>query len=465
MRKNQGILKILTICALGLNFFIFAKTSLAASPQAGIYESNGKLVRKISNIPIGANIASADLNDDGISELIYGTPAGKNPGIRMLNSDGHVLRNIKLESVKNKPAVRVAVGDINGDGKKEIVAGFGKGTTPEIWIFDIEGNRLNTFFAFEEAFKGGVYLDVGDVNGDKIDEIIVAPGQGGGPLIKIFNAEGENIFGFWAYPKEIRTGVIPVAIDINNDNRFEIVTTKLEKNSLVKIFESNGSLTYAFKTANVFPNTLKISSQSSVGLENEIVLADAPGTSAQVVSYLPTGKPGNIKFYPYGKNYTQGLSVATANIDNDDDAEIIIVPVGSEQMDDNPGTGKLIVVDISEQKMKIYENGKLIKVHRVSTGKWSMPTPLGNFTVKNKMNTAYSRKYRLYMDNWMAFTADGAYGIHSLPYWKLKNGGIYYEGVQHLGIRVSHGCIRLSPAESREVFNWANVGTSVRVQN
>ncbi|MFA6587751.1 MAG: L,D-transpeptidase family protein [Patescibacteria group bacterium] len=465
MNKKLVIIRLFIFSIFLLGSFVVIKNSQAATIQAGIFEANGKLIRKISNIPAGVNIAAADLNNDGAVEIIYGTATGKNPGIRILKNDGWILKNINLKNVKNKPAIRVAIGDINNDGKKEIITSFGQGTTPEIWIFDLNGKKLKTFLAYEKGFKGGVYMDVADVNGDKIDEIITAPGKGGGPRVAIFNQDGKKLSEFWAYPKNVRTGVIPLAFDLNNDGNFEIVTTKIEKNSLIKVFQADGNLTSTFKTSNIFPNNLKISNQNTLGSKNEIVLADAPGTSAQVISYLPNGQKGKIKFFPYGKNYTQGLSVATANVDGDSDQEIIVVPVGSEQMDENVGSGKLIVVDISEQKLKRYENGKLIKTYRVSTGKWSMPTPLGNFSIKNKMNVAYSRKYSLYMDNWMAFTSDGAYGIHSLPYWKLKNGGIYYEGVKHLGIRVSHGCIRLSPAESKEVFKWAEISTPVRVQN
>jgi lipoprotein-anchoring transpeptidase ErfK/SrfK len=49
------------------------------------------------------------------------------------------------------------------------------------------------------------------------------------------------------------------------------------------------------------------------------------------------------------------------------------------------------------------------------------------------------------------------YGLHALPEW--PNG--YREGENHLGIPVSHGCVRLSTAAAAQVYSWADVGTIV----
>ncbi|MFA7309098.1 MAG: L,D-transpeptidase family protein [Patescibacteria group bacterium] len=126
---------------------------------------------------------------------------------------------------------------------------------------------------------------------------------------------------------------------------------------------------------------------------------------------------------------------------------------------------KYILVDISEQRLKVYENGLEKYSFVTSTGRSGMDTPIGEFTIHNKYPTAYSKPFDLYMDNWMAITADGEYGLHSLPYWKLKTGGRLYEGEEHLGTRVSHGCIRTGLEQSKILYEWARVGTKVYIQN
>jgi lipoprotein-anchoring transpeptidase ErfK/SrfK len=67
------------------------------------------------------------------------------------------------------------------------------------------------------------------------------------------------------------------------------------------------------------------------------------------------------------------------------------------------------------------------------------------------------------MEWWMAFTPDGANGLHALPYWLQADGSKRYEGERDLGIPASHGCIRQSYAEAKSLFHWADIGTTVIV--
>lgn len=53
----------------------------------------------------------------------------------------------------------------------------------------------------------------------------------------------------------------------------------------------------------------------------------------------------------------------------------------------------------------------------------------------------------------------GGYFIHELPYWP----GGYREGEDHLGQRVSHGCVRLGVGVAEDVYKFADVGTPVIV--
>jgi lipoprotein-anchoring transpeptidase ErfK/SrfK len=457
---------ILLTSFLLVGFFLafgLTKTCFAAiTPNAGIYETNGKLIRSLKGILPGSDIAVADLGQDGIPEIVVGSPAGSNSEIKVLRLDGSIIRTIHLYNVKNKPGIKVAAADVLGNSNKEIVISFGAGTTPEIQIYSVEGTRLKTFLAFDKNFTKGVSISTGDVNGDGVAEIIASQNHGGAPVIVIFNSDGNKIQQFFAYPSKNRSGVDTITSDFNEDGKSEIVSVSYEAKSLIKIFSASGLLQQSF-TSPFNPKT--VSASSILNELPEIIVSSAPGTTSTVMSYLADGTPGHVKFIPFGKGFKSGMVVAAANIDGDIDPEIIVAPGATEETTPGPQNGRSIKIDISDQRLYQYQDGKLIGTHVVSTGKWSMPTPIGSFTIHNKMSTAYSRAYHLYMDNWMAITPDGKYGIHSLPYWRLKNGGIYYEGVAHLGIRVSHGCVRLSPKESAQLFKWAGVGTPVTIQN
>lgn len=121
--------------------------------------------------------------------------------------------------------------------------------------------------------------------------------------------------------------------------------------------------------------------------------------------------------------------------------------------------GKYIDISLSHQNMVLFEDGKFIEAYLVSSGKRGMETPIGTFQIQNKVPRAYSKTYGLYMPNWMALVASGKFGIHELPEW--PNG--YKEGANHLGVAVSHGCVRLGVGAAKRVFDWADVGTTVIV--
>lgn len=119
--------------------------------------------------------------------------------------------------------------------------------------------------------------------------------------------------------------------------------------------------------------------------------------------------------------------------------------------------GKYIDVDISDQIMTTYQDGQVAGIYEISTGRSGMPTPLGQFNITSKETNHWSSKYKLYMPFSMQF-ASGFY-IHELPYWPSG----YREGENHLGTRVSHGCIRLGIGPAEEVYNFTDVGTPVVV--
>jgi lipoprotein-anchoring transpeptidase ErfK/SrfK len=126
--------------------------------------------------------------------------------------------------------------------------------------------------------------------------------------------------------------------------------------------------------------------------------------------------------------------------------------------------GKYIDIDISDQILTIFEDGKSLGSFLTSTGKYGMPTPLGQFKVLSKSELAYSHRYNLYMPFWMQFTSVG-HGIHELPFWKYKGGKEYKEREAHLGTRVSHGCVRLGVGPAEQVYNWAEVGTPIVIHD
>jgi len=119
---------------------------------------------------------------------------------------------------------------------------------------------------------------------------------------------------------------------------------------------------------------------------------------------------------------------------------------------------KRLEVNTKTQKLSYFLGNVKLGEFVVSTGKPSMPTPKGNFRVDYKAERAWSGKYGLWMPYWMSLK-NGYFGLHELPEW--PNG--YKEGENHLGIAVSHGCIRLGVGNAKTLYNWTPMGTSVLI--
>jgi uncharacterized protein YxeA len=118
--------------------------------------------------------------------------------------------------------------------------------------------------------------------------------------------------------------------------------------------------------------------------------------------------------------------------------------------------GRYIDIDLTNQNLYIFEDGKERGAFKVSTGLRGMNTPTGEFKVMGKYTRPWSKKYSLFMPWFIQFTNQG-HGIHELPEWS----GGYKEGANHLGIPVSHGCVRLGVGPAKEVYDFVEKGTAI----
>lgn len=121
---------------------------------------------------------------------------------------------------------------------------------------------------------------------------------------------------------------------------------------------------------------------------------------------------------------------------------------------------KRIEVDVSEQRMRVYEGDRLVWDWACSTGLPGYPTRYGRFRVLDKIPMAYSRPWKLWMPHWLGiYWAGGSEnGIHSLP---IINGQKLWAG--YLGSRISYGCVVIGTGEGEKLFNWADIGTTVEI--
>jgi hypothetical protein len=134
------------------------------------------------------------------------------------------------------------------------------------------------------------------------------------------------------------------------------------------------------------------------------------------------------------------------------------------ESDKSAGTStKKIVVRRALQSMTAYDGDTIFMTATTSTGLDKTPTPRGIFTVYKKTPSRYMQGPLPYL------ASDDYYDLPGVP-WNLyftEGGAVIHGAYWHnaFGTPHSHGCVNLSPEDARRVYNWADIGTKVIVQD
>jgi len=150
------------------------------------------------------------VDGDGLDEIIAGAGFGGGPQVRIFNSRGEVEGQFFAYDKNFRGGVKVAVADIDGGvarKRQEIITAPGPGGGPHIRIFDNHANVRGQFFAYDKNFRGGVNIAAGDIDKDGLDEIITGAGPGGTPHVRVFETDGRLISSFLAYENDFTGGV------------------------------------------------------------------------------------------------------------------------------------------------------------------------------------------------------------------------------------------------------------------
>ena len=162
------------------------------------------------------------------SQLVAtGADAGGGPNVVLFDALTHnFVQSFFAYDPKFTGGVRIAVGDVNGDGFADIITAPGPGGGPDIHVYDgATGQFLRQFFAYDMNFTGGVHVAAGDVNGDGFADIICGADAGGGPNVTVFSGQdGSRLVSFFPYDPAFTGGVTVAVADMDGDGKVEVVT-------------------------------------------------------------------------------------------------------------------------------------------------------------------------------------------------------------------------------------------------
>src|SRR5205823_4264337 len=147
----------------------------------------------------GVYVAAGDVTGDGVPDVVITPDEGGGPRVRVFdgaNRFAPVADFFGIDDPNFRGGARAAVGDVNGDGAGDLVVAAGFQGGPRVAGFD--GRSLGAgspvkvfgdFFAFEQTLRNGVFVAVGDIDGDGFADVIAGGGPGGGPRVTAFSGK------------------------------------------------------------------------------------------------------------------------------------------------------------------------------------------------------------------------------------------------------------------------------------
>ncbi len=277
----------------------------------------GGTVSVFSNSPFTTGARYTLIDNDG-TDPVQGAFAGAPEGA-FVGGDQALGLRISYRGGDGNDVVLTAV------PRPTTAVGAGAGGGPQVNVYDAQGVLMRSFLAYDPSFRGGVRVAVADVTGDRVNDIITAPGPGGGPDVRVWDgATGAMLREFSAYDPSFRGGVNLAAADLTGDGVADIVTgAGAGGGPHVRLFGGpTGAVVSEFLAYDpAFRGGVSVAAAealpalngSNVVIPGWIVTGPGPGGGPDVRTFTTDGFLST-EFLAYPPQFTGGVNVAVGTL-------------------------------------------------------------------------------------------------------------------------------------------------------